>query len=175
MFTALVAPEIVLCTAFVQFQQAKTLCNILNAPISRRIDSEQPEEQPQVSNDRPKVSLSYGFFAVMGGFVIDVSKFCESSERLTLDIETITELARDSRYLPMELVDIEDTSKANVLAKGLVCLQIAWMLIQCSARKAAGYPLTLLEIHTFVHVVCAIALYALWLKVSKVPKTFPLC
>ena len=63
--------------------------------------------------------------------------------------------------------DIDDRSKANVLGKALVCLQITWMLVECIARKAAGLPLTLLEIHTFVHVVCAISLYAFWFKVRR--------
>jgi len=35
---------------------------------------------------------------------------------------------------------------------------------QSIARKVHGYPLTLLELHTLVHVICAFAMYALWFR-----------
>ena len=170
MFTALLAPELVLFTAFRQYSQARELCRLLNRPVSQHTRPNQLEEGPRASNERPQVSLSYGFFAAMGGFVADVSKFCDTADQIILDINCITALASHGRHLPVRQAEIQDKSKANALGKGLVCLQMAWMLVQCSARKAAGYPLTLLELHTFVHVICAVALYALWFKVSKFPR-----
>ena len=174
MFTALLAPEIVLYVAFTQYSQARKLCRILNDPVSRRTKTSELEEELGAFNKRPQVSLSYGFFAVMGGFEADVSKFCDTADQITLDIDLITTLARNGQYLPVRTAEIQDKSKANALGKGLVCLQIAWMLVQCSARKVGGYPLTLLEIHTFVHVVCAVALYAFWLKVSNASRRKPM-
>ncbi|KAI2777361.1 hypothetical protein F4815DRAFT_481826 [Daldinia loculata] len=41
------------------------------------------------------------------------------------------------------------------------------MVIQCISRKAYRLPLTLLEIHTMVHVVCAFILYICWFEVCK--------
>jgi len=35
---------------------------------------------------------------------------------------------------------------------------------QSIARKVHGYPLTLLELHTLVHAICAFAMYALWFR-----------
>ncbi|KAF8453267.1 hypothetical protein BDZ91DRAFT_668735, partial [Kalaharituber pfeilii] len=59
---------------------------------------------------------------------------------------------------------IKDKSKADSLAKLLVCGQAGWMVIQCIARKSTGLPVTLLEINTVMHVVCALFMYFLWLK-----------
>ena len=170
MFTALLAPEIVLWVAFTQYNQARKLCKILNESVPQQAKPNQLEDGPRASNERSQVSLSYGFFALMGGFVVDVSKFCDTADQIILDVDCITALASHGRHLPVRKAEIQDKSKANALGKGLVCLQIAWMLLQSSARRAAGYPLTLLELHTFVHVICAVALYALWFKVSKYPR-----
>ncbi len=60
---------------------------------------------------------------------------------------------------------IEDRSKADTLQKGLVLIQVGWMALQCITRKVQGLPLTLLELHTMVHVACAIVMYSFWLKV----------
>jgi len=57
-----------------------------------------------------------------------------------------------------------DKSKVNSLAKGLVCIQGCWMLVQGVARKFHGLPVTLLELNTIIHVVCALLMYLLWLK-----------
>jgi hypothetical protein len=102
----------------------------------------------------------------MGGFVLDVSSFCDEADRVTLSNDVIMRLARRGKYLSLSEAAISDKSKANVLGKGLACLQICWMLVQCAARKVSGYPLTLLEIHTFVHAVCAVALYEFWFMAS---------
>ena len=38
------------------------------------------------------------------------------------------------------------------------------MLVQALARKVEGLPITLLELNTIMHVVCALIMYLLWLK-----------
>jgi membrane protein implicated in regulation of membrane protease activity len=59
---------------------------------------------------------------------------------------------------------IDDKSKANILAKILICVQVLWMVGQVLERKVAEYPITLLEIHTIVHVICALTMYILWMR-----------
>ncbi|KAK3343474.1 hypothetical protein B0T25DRAFT_554405 [Lasiosphaeria hispida] len=66
--------------------------------------------------------------------------------------------------LKIPVSTIEDRSKADTIQKGLVLLQVAWMALQCITRKALGLPLTLLELHTMVHVVCAMVMYAFWFE-----------
>ncbi|RPB06945.1 hypothetical protein P167DRAFT_477651, partial [Morchella conica CCBAS932] len=58
--------------------------------------------------------------------------------------------------------EVQDKGKAEVLGKTLVCLQALWMLVQCIVRKASGLPVTLLEIHVAMHVICAIGMYIFW-------------
>lgn len=108
----------------------------------------------------------------MGGFVVDVHEMALSMGR-TLSKVTITShgtayLAQQGHFLDISRETISDKSKANLIGKGLICIQVTWMVIQCIARKGAGYPLTLLEVHTMVHVVCALILYTFWFAVSFV-------
>lgn len=77
------------------------------------------------------------------------------------------ELARQGHCIYLANTKISDKSKANILQKALVLFQVTWMAIQCTTRRVYGLPLTLLEIHTMVHVLCAMALYAFWFKVSS--------
>ena len=67
-------------------------------------------------------------------------------------------------YLPRTAID--DKSKANQTQKTLVLLQVSWLVLQCIARRVYGLPLTLLEVHTMVHVVCAVILYLFWFEVQ---------
>ena len=110
--------------------------------------------------------LKYGFFVAMGGFEMAVSTSSGSERLQTLSAKGVRKLAAVNIkpfMIPRSLID--DRSKADTLQKALVLLQVGWMALQCIARKACGLPLTLLELHTMVHVVCAIAMYAFWFKV----------
>lgn len=78
---------------------------------------------------------------------------------------TVLRLAKDKKFLPIRKWEIQDRSKAAVIQKVLVMFQMAWVVIQCSARRAQGLPVTLLEIHTIVHIACAICMYLFWMKV----------
>ena len=104
----------------------------------------------------------------MGGIVThDVAKISDSvKEPLVLTSDAVIQFARSGVFFDISREVISDKSKANLLGKGLVCIQVIWFLIQCIARAAAGYPLALLEVHTMVHVVCALLMYALWWEVS---------
>ena len=73
-------------------------------------------------------------------------------------------LAKHGHFVKMPDAAIRDKSKADMLVKSLVCIQVGWMLVQTVSRKIAGYPITLLEVHTLVHVACAISMYGLWFE-----------
>jgi len=109
--------------------------------------------------------LERGYYAVMGGFEVVVGKEENGGDIL----QTVTPcgtilLARLGLLPPLSTEDINDKSKADLLAKTLVCMQACWMLVQAVARKANGLPITLLELNTIMHVVCALWMYLLWLK-----------
>ena len=115
-----------------------------------------------------KFSLEYGFFVVMGGIATeDVAKLWDDeNQRWSLVPAAVRQFARDGSFFEISSAMISDKSKANLLGKGLVCIQVIWFFIQWTTRVAAKYPLTLIEIHTVVHVVCALSMYILWWKAS---------
>jgi len=57
---------------------------------------------------------------------------------------------------------IRDKSKASGLAKTLVCIQAAWFCMQCIVRLTQGLTISLLELNTFAHALCAFIVYILW-------------
>jgi len=112
----------------------------------------------------------HSFYAGMGGFIfeVDVSSadggllFIPGSQRLTLSARGVAFLAKCGHLPNIEEDDIADKSKADGLAKFLVCLQAGWMLVQVIARVALGLPVTLLEVNILGHVLCALVIYILW-------------
>lgn len=114
--------------------------------------------------------MVHSFYAVMGGFVFDRNANFTSSlqplksqpQRLTLTPRGIALLA-DCGLLPnISKKEIDDKSKADGIAKTLVCLQASWMVLQVIARVGYGLPVTLLEINTIGHVICCFSIYLLW-------------
>ena len=121
--------------------------------------------QPPLIEPQPdSFSLLYGFFVVMGGFVVDVSHLHNTISRLTISPKGVAFLARHGHSLTISDSTIGDKSKADILAKTLVCVQVSWTLVQTIARRIVGYPITLLEVHTLVHVACAMGIYGLWFQ-----------
>ena len=75
-------------------------------------------------------------------------------------------LAENGVFIDIPHDDINDKSKATIIQKSLVLLQIAWMATQCITRKVYGLPLSLLEYHTMVHVISALSIYFFWMKLE---------
>ena len=117
-------------------------------------------------------TITHGFCAVMGGFVIDMDESCKAyfqtgvSSPLILSAEAILLLAECEPQLLAKVSQdsILDRGKADNLSKILVCVQTGWMVLQCVARVASRLPLTLLELNTLGHVACGIMLYMIWFK-----------
>ena len=63
--------------------------------------------------------------------------------------------------------EIQDKSKADGLAKGVLVLQVLWFCINSGTRIAQELPLSLLEIMTISHGFCALITYALWWSKPK--------
>lgn len=119
--------------------------------------------------ETPTFTMEIAFFIVMGGLTfspIDHLKY-RHYER-TLSARGFTDLVENGVVDPMRLlelkVDIQDKGKSDILAKVLVCAQASWMMINCLLRKAAGLPITVIELNVIVHVMSMIAIYACWWK-----------
>ena len=67
--------------------------------------------------------------------------------------------------------DIKDLGKADSVAKGLVCFQATFIVAQSIARCMLHYPVSLLEINTVGHAVCALLMYGFWFRKPKDVRT----
>lgn len=111
---------------------------------------------------RCSFNMVYGYYAMMGGFVVDVSSLHDSLSRLTISPKGVVFLAQHGHLLHVREMAITDKSKADLLTKSFVCVQVTWQVVQTITRRATGLPITLLEVHIFVHVVGALVMYVLW-------------
>jgi hypothetical protein len=105
----------------------------------------------------------------MGGFAFDVSNESEpflrdgtAPSRVVLTARGVRLLAKCGLLPPITAEFIADKSKADSLAKVLVCGQATWCLVQFIGRKASHLPVTLLEVNTLGHALCALAIYLSW-------------
>ena len=111
----------------------------------------------------------------MGGFVFDLEEVCATERdtftakhsRLTVTPRGMALLARCG-YLPeVSKEDILDKNKADTVSKMIAILQALWMLAQIISRLIVDLPVTLLEINTLAHILCAIIIYMLWWNKPK--------
>ena len=132
--------------------------------------------QREESKDFPNLARrhtwtkTHSAYAVMGGFAFDAGNrpdhlpLPQGRSRLTLSSEGLTFLAEKEPQLIPDISEQElsDKSKSNGLAKFLVCTQAIWFCVQFIWRLADLLPVTLLELNTFAHCLCALTVYALW-------------
>lgn len=104
-------------------------------------------------------------FALIGGFVIDTSSLRVKvlPERRSRGILTTSALKMIAQHVPYLLPDISMQeillgSQANGPAKLVVCLQSGWFCVQALGQLASnGNPISLLELNTFLHGICCLA------------------
>ena len=111
----------------------------------------------------------HSFYTLIGGFAFGTSgakvQFLPGGRtRLTVRSEGLRCIATHAAYLIPDILveDIRDKSKADGLAKVLVCLQATWFVVQCIVRIAQSHDISFLILNTFAHAVCALLTYALW-------------
>ena len=106
----------------------------------------------------------------MGGFVFDLEKICTADgdtftakhPRLTVTPRGMALLARCGFLPEISKEDILDKNKFDNVSKMISILQALWMLAQIISRLSVDLPVTLLEINTLAHILCAIIIYILW-------------
>ena len=127
--------------------------------------------------------MPYAFFVVMGGVRVnidDLLSFPDLHDKafrhfnpanrpysVRLSPLTVIWLAERGHWIPISKKKIDDKSKADYFQKLLVMTQVLWMIMQCIMRKIHHLTLSLLEVHTMVHVVCAVFLYMCWFRVRS--------
>jgi len=137
-----------------------------------------PDQQPKIPDPtnsfptrRNPWTLKHSFFALMGGFAVDTSILPENQkylhdfgERVAIPGAAILFLAEANPHLipDISLSTIQDKSKASDLAKAIVCVQASWFSIQTIYRLADGLSISLLELNTLGHALCALLIYCFW-------------
>lgn len=69
---------------------------------------------------------------------------------------------RDIGLQFLSLESIDGRSKVDRLAKFFAILQATWFCIQFIVRMHQSLPVSLLELNTFAHSLCALIIYVLW-------------
>ncbi|CAN9247714.1 unnamed protein product [Alternaria alternata] len=155
----------------------KSILPSLSDALSKlRISTELPGQTEQMSQHTeaesgPKMGRYpwthvHSLYATMGGFVIDTRDLgCDylphGRERMTLTLKGLEFIANHNPDLLPDLSSsaINDKSKANVFVKTITGIQALWFGIQCITRSTQGLSISLLEMNTAIHAVCALALY----------------
>ncbi|KAF7289150.1 hypothetical protein MIND_01376000 [Mycena indigotica] len=135
MTVALIAPEFILGFAARQLQMARFLSQAQGYGLS----------------------LTHGFFIVMGGFVDGDGHPVVTQRQLRRN--GVTEEIR-----AVHKSDIEDKSKGDLLSKGIALCQGLWFMAQCIARRAQHLPLTELEVATLAFTTISAITWILWLQ-----------
>jgi hypothetical protein len=108
----------------------------------------------------PQWTLSHGFYANMGGFVLET----RDGMSFPITARQLQHLVREG-LLPfpaMDSKDVWDKSKADGIAKTLTCLQFIWLALQVFGRIAQHLPITTIELTTMGYILCALATYTQW-------------
>ncbi|KAK7413930.1 hypothetical protein QQX98_007197 [Neonectria punicea] len=181
----LIAPEVVLYLASSQFLDARRLSRELTLLWQQKKTAEGVEmeairgdDSNEDAEEDPCFDIKYGFFVAMGGLEIPIKDIQHWTNRwatrgtlesgsLRLSVNGVLQLARLGHFIPIPTSSIDDKSKADTFQKFLIMTQVIWMATQCIVRKAYGLPVSLLEIHTMVHVVCAVVMFVFWIKKPK--------
>ncbi|KAI5790980.1 hypothetical protein FPQ18DRAFT_237787, partial [Pyronema domesticum] len=149
---ALVAPEFVLLAAFDQWRNAGALLEAL-----KNIDM--TESNPRPNNTDHSRGFAYR----------REQKFNVPNEELKFPNLILTPkgflLLAQRKVLHPGILDQEsilDRSKADSLAKLLVCAQAFWMVVNVIRRKSSGLPSTLIELHVVTHAIVTVIVYGLW-------------
>ncbi|KAG1794786.1 uncharacterized protein HD556DRAFT_1236346 [Suillus plorans] len=110
-------------------------------------------------------TITHGFFAWMGGFML----YVDGMPRATLTPDELLEFVRrGSVDMPVITeAEMEDRSKGDGLSKGIAILQLVWFVAQLVARYIQNLPITLLEIDTLAVAALTCIPYALWWKKPK--------
>lgn len=147
MLQAIMAPEFVL--AFANGQKVEA---------NKSVEEFKKLDLP--GQEHPKWTVRHGFYANMGGFVLqppDWTVFPINSTQLLWLIQ------RGYVDFPkMTAKEVWDKSKADGFQKSLTCLQTGWFIVQIIGRAIQHLPITTLEITTLSFVLCTLVMFSQW-------------
>lgn len=90
----------------------------------------------------------------MGGYCFDMTQ--SGQQRLPFMLDNFGVLIP---YLSIK--EISGKSRANYLAKGIICVQAIWFCARLFGRISQWLSVTILKLITFAHSICALLIYLL--------------
>ncbi|KAI5839464.1 hypothetical protein DFP73DRAFT_483878, partial [Morchella snyderi] len=183
-FVSIVLPPGIMVCAMGELYDA---CQVLKAWNKKREDWKRDNIIDEI-DDSNALGLDGAFFIVMGGFVVQkvevpkqsttplglsraAARKTRPSDATGIYWSTLTPEgfidyleAGDIRPGSFEKRDMDDKGKANMIAKIFAFTQALWMIVQAFARwrDQRHLPLSLLEVHVIIQVVCTSVIYACW-------------
>ena len=142
MVFAIVIPEVVTASAFAQRVAARGSVAAMRA------------------NGYERWSLRHAFYANMGGVMLHL----RDHDPFPINATQLGHLVSEKiiEYPTLTGKEIWDKSKSDKFAKGLACLQIGWLSLQCVGRVIQHLPISLLEIATAGFAIPSLATFLLW-------------
>jgi hypothetical protein len=149
----LLVPELMCLKAVYEFFAARKLVRVV------------------IAQERQNISMKQAHFLLWGGLrIIHQGRILKNSQIGTriLDEDHFSNEASKFlkvllKYLPDD-EDIDDRSKADVIAKFLACGQAFWFAAQILGRLVLHLDISLLEVATSAYVVLALVAYWAWLR-----------
>lgn len=150
---AMLAPEMMLGMAGIEWIKARELrekwCEAKNVKPGSKEDT---------------FGMAGAYLVCMGGVAIFPTLVLPNLPTIVTDEGVSRLLLDDPRNLSdmIERRAASQKTKTDALGKTIVCVQGMWMVVQCISRKATGLPVTLLELHVALHVICALIIHIFW-------------
>ncbi|OTA91122.1 hypothetical protein M434DRAFT_33049 [Hypoxylon sp. CO27-5] len=122
-------------------------------------------------------TMTHGFYANMGGFVLRVKCNGELQD-IPLNCMSLQEICRahtDNPYLSIGVVtipeitdeEINDKSKSDFLIKVITIGQLLWFVVQAAVRAARGLVVSQLEVVVLAYAACTVFVFLLCLSKPK--------
>ncbi|PVH77225.1 hypothetical protein DL98DRAFT_534972 [Cadophora sp. DSE1049] len=142
---AIFGPEVIVYVAFEQWYLARQFLKKLRDFADKSKD-EKFQKWYKADPNKSPFDMVYAHYVLMGGFAANVEDIHNTYKVITFTSDGVLWMADHGHFCRVSRGDIEDKSKADFLAKSLVCVQVLWVVGQAIERKAAGYQ----ESHTLI-------------------------
>ncbi len=138
--------------------------------------TEQKRYEPIAQTPQPHFGIVHAFYAVMGGFafygsyVDDTPKSLfeiSTNPRCIVEVPNFNTLVYIVEHFPHIFADITeeyilDQAASSSLSKAVLSVQVAWFCMNWASRLFQSLPLSLLEVSTASHALCALLTYFVW-------------
>ncbi|KAG0697661.1 hypothetical protein DFH29DRAFT_856633 [Suillus ampliporus] len=177
MLMALIAPELIVIWAMRQWLSARDVTIKFKASKKFRVD---PQERPGDDESESPLAKAtkwfkayfleqsedyawtqtHSFFVLMGGFMLYVDR----EPYRTLSPDDLLKLINDGRIDAPTLTakQIRDRSKKNLIANGLIIIQVAWFVLQLISRAVLHLTTTVIETGTLAFAVLDFLTHVVW-------------